>query len=215
MELHYRKKICAACREEIKLTFEMVNNGDILYRKNSYYHKECFVEMIKNRMAELGGHSVHWQEVLNNLDEYAKDARQRIENYHYREALNLYLLARYPDVGKFSSQFWLIIESIGNGIYKTKRCKPIDCKTLLDMWKYFEKKLDKLYEYNKSNGKNMDSEVRTRYDLSCIIAHYSEYTKAKEREQQAKIIASQIKEEEKIDYTRIPKPKREKKRTFD
>ena len=93
---------------------------------------------------------------------------------------------------------------IGNGIYKRRRCQPIDCDTLLDMWKYYQKDLDKTYIYNKTRGKDMEGESRANYDLAILMGKYGEYRRAKaktaadEMERQ-----NELKETVKIDYNKV------------
>ena len=93
---------------------------------------------------------------------------------------------------------------IGNGIYKRRRCQPIDCDTLLDMWKYYQKDLDKTYIYNKTRGKDMEGESRANYDLAILMGKYGAYKKAKAQEEAAEIERQmQSQKDVQINYDKI------------
>ena len=181
-----KSRKCSHCGQDINVT-DKDNLGHILKYKKQYYHTSCFIELAKSRVARNDRYSASWQEVLNNIDQLIADAKQSITTKVNikTDALNSYLLLCYDVGGGFSSRFWSTIMDIGNGIYKRRRCQPIDCDTLLDMWKYYQKDLDKTYIYNKTRGKDMEGESRANYDLAILMGKYGAYKKAKAQEEAA------------------------------
>lgn len=97
-----------------------------------------------------------------------------------QDEFNEYLIVHY-DVGALSRRFWSIIADIQSGKYNGRRCKPIELETLFDMWKDYQKDLDKTNAWNKHHGKVIDGEVRVNYDLAILMSNYVKYSKAKEK----------------------------------
>ena len=179
------KRKCFHCKEEIKIE-DKENLGHVLRYKNKYYHTTCFIELAESRVARKGCHSASWQEALDNIDQLIEDAREVITAKVNRKttALNEYLIDYYH-VGGFSQRFWSTIMDIENGIYKRRHCQSIDCDTLLDMWKYYEKELNRIYTYNNSRGNHMAGEVKANYDLAILMVRYGAYQAAKAKEEAA------------------------------
>ena len=193
---------CTACEKNITIN-NKENLGHILRYKGKYYHTECFIALAKSRVAKNNSHSVSWQKALNNIDALIEDARLAITVKVKTDPLNDYLLINY-DVGSLSSRFWSMISDIGNGVYRHKKCKPIDCNMLLDMWKHYQKQLNDINKWNRSKGKNINGECRANYDLAILMGKYSEYIKIKAK-QDAEEADLKLKQKEsiKIDYSKI------------
>lgn len=192
---------CAECGKNISVK-DKKNLGHILRYKNKFYHTACFIALAESRVAAQNRYSASWQEALNNIEALIEDARLAITIKVKTDPLNDYLLLNY-DVGTLSSRFWSIVADIGNGVYKHRRCKAIDCNTLLDMWKYYQKELNQTDVWNKSHGKVLDGESRVNYDLAILMNKYGNYIKAKAKEEAAQIDQQIHKEEHKIDYNKI------------
>lgn len=193
---------CAICEKNIN-TKNKENLGHILRYKGKYYHTECFIALAQSRVAKNNSYSASWQKALNNIDALIEDARLAITVKVKTDPLNDYLLINY-DVGSLSSRFWSVISDIGNGVYRHKKCKPIDCNMLLDMWKHYQRDLNNANTWNKSHGKNINGEGRVNYDLAILMGKYSEYVKIKaKREAEDAERKLRQKESIKIDYNRV------------
>lgn len=177
---------CAHCSQEIDVK-DKENLGHVLKYKSKYYHTTCFIELAESRVARKGCHSASWQEALDNIDQLIEDAKKSITTKvnPKTDALNDYLLLYYDVGGSFSARFWSTIMDIGNGVYRRRRCQPIDCDTLLDMWKYYQKELDKTHIYNKMHGKLIEGEASANYDLAILMGKYGAYQRAKAKEEAA------------------------------
>jgi hypothetical protein len=200
---------CAHCSQEIDVK-NKEDLGHVLRYKNKYYHTTCFVELAESRVARKGCHSTSWQEALDNIDKLIEDAREAITTKVNKKTdnLNKYLKKYYQMEGSFSQRFWSTIMDIENGIYKRRCCGSIDCNTLLDMWKYYQKELDNTNIYNKTHGKFLEGEVRANYDLAILMGKYGAYIKAKAKEEAAAEEArNRIITTNKIDYEALYKQK--------
>lgn len=197
---------CFHCSQKIDVT-NKENLGHVLRYKDRYYHTTCFIELAESRVARNDRHSASWQEALDNIDQLIEDAKKSIVAKKINpktDTLNDYLRMEYHVSGSFSQRFWSIIMDIGNGIYKRRRCQPIDCDTLLDMWRYYRKELNSTYTYNKAHGNLMEYETRALYDLAILMGKYGAYQREMaKREAEEVERQKQRKETVKIDYSKI------------
>lgn len=173
-------RVCKVCREKINITLTNLNSGDFVKYKNSYCHTDCFVEQLKENINKQNKFSAKWQGVLDNLDTYKSDARDAVKTTFYKDALNEYLI-KYYDIGALSKRFWQLIAGIQVGKYKGKRCRPVKLEILFDMWKDYQKELDKTNAWNKHHGKEIEGEARANYDLAILMSNYVKYAKAKDK----------------------------------
>lgn len=192
---------CGKCGEKITIDRQSLNN--IVYYQNKFYHIDCFVEKVNQGM-DSTRYAAHWQEILNRLPEFQAEAKRRLEHYMIRDEFNDYLLANY-DVYAVSERFWNIVEDISNGIYKRKKCKAIDMQTLMDAWKWGQKKLDKIAANNKAKNKGpQNDEQRLNYDLAIILQHIGDYQRyiTQTKEEKAEI-AKRTENTNKINYEKL------------
>lgn len=192
---------CGKCGEKITINRQSLNN--IVYYQNKFYHIDCFVEKANQGMSSTR-YAAHWQEILNRLPEFQAEAKRRLEHYMIRDEFNDYLLANY-DVYAVSERFWNIAEDISNGIYKRKKCKAIDMQTLMDAWKWGQKKLDKIAANNKAKNKGpQNDEQRLNYDLAIILQHVGDYQRyiTQTKEEKAEI-EKRTENTNKINYEKL------------
>ncbi len=192
---------CGKCGEQITIDRQSLNN--IVFYQNKFYHIDCFVEKVNQGMNSVR-YAKHWQEVLDRLPEFQAEAKRRLEHYMIRDEFNDYLLANY-DVYTISERFWNVVEDIGNGNYKRKKCKATDMQLLMDTWKWGQERLNKIDRHNKSShrGPKTDAE-RLNYDLAIILQHVGDYQKhiAQTKEEKVEII-KHTENKNKIDYEKL------------
>jgi hypothetical protein len=196
---------CFHCNQKIDVT-DKENLGHVLRYKDRYYHTTCFIGLAESRVARNDRHSASWQGALDNIEQWITDAKEAITTKvnPKTDALNDYLLLYYDVGGSFSARFWSTIMDIGNGVYRRRRCQPIDCDTLLDMWKYYQKELNDIRAYNKTHGKPMEGEACANYDLAILMGKYGAYQRDKAKAEAAELEREkQRKETIKIDYSKI------------
>lgn len=201
---------CFHCKENIPIR-DKTNLGHLLKYKDKFYHTECFKTLAESRVAANNRYSASWQEALDNIDQFIEDARQSIIVRTKTDPLNEYLIETY-NVATLSARFWSMIADIGNGIYRRKRCKSIDCETLLEMWKHYQQFLLDTYAYNRSHGNYMDGEGRVLYDLAVLMGKYGEFIKLKAKEE-AKVTT--VKTVNKINYEALSNQKQTTTKTDD
>ena len=126
-------------------------------------------------------------------------------NRFVQDDLNVYLLDQY-EVCTLSARFWEYIKDIQKGKYRGKRCLPVDLETLFNMWKDYQKELDKTNAWNRHNGKVIEGESRAIYDLAILMNNYVKYAKKVEktkREVAEKEKNSRADNSERINYNKI------------
>lgn len=174
---------CNGCENPI-IYNEDTTNGIVLY-KGKYYHTDCFITMVQGKVAKKRNLPL-WQEALNSVNEFETEAIKQFKAQWTKDALNLHLLANY-DVAAVPSSFWTTVADLGNGMYRQKRCKPIDIETLLGAWRWGQRNLDKIAVKNKMQHIGpTDDEGRLRYDLAILIGKIPLYLKDKAKAQTEK-----------------------------
>lgn len=203
-------RTCYKCKNKINITLENLNSCEFVKYKNYFYHTDCFIEQATEKVNKHNRFSITWQEALDNLDTYKSDARDSVRTMLYKDALNEHLIDQY-EVATLSSYFWNVIAEIENGQYRKKRCKKISISELLEMWKYYQKELDKIYADNLKRGNEIFGEDRARYDLAIIMKNYEKIKKGIAKNKAKAAEATKV-DAPKIDYTKMSRTKFEQKR---
>lgn len=192
---------CGTCGKIITINRHSIDN--IVYYQTRYHHLDCFVEKVK-KGANAKRNSAHWKEVLNNIQKLQEDAKNKLKHPMIRDEFNNYLIEQY-DVSAISGAFWTVVEDIGNGIYKRKKCRPIDMDTILQTWKWGQKHLDKIAANNKAKNRGpINGSQRLPYDLAIVLQHVDDYKKhITETKEQKEVIAKHIETSNKINYEQL------------
>lgn len=203
-------RTCYKCKNKINITLENLNSCEFVKYKNYFYHTDCFIEQATEKVNKHNRFSITWQEALDNLDTYKSDANDAVKTVFYKDFLNEYLIDHY-EVATFSNYFWNVISEIKNGKYRKKRCKKINMSEILEMWKYYQKELDKIYKENLKRGNEIFGEDRVLYDLAIIMKNYDKIKKGIAKNKAKAAEATKV-DAPKIDYTKISRTKFEQKR---
>lgn len=193
---------CAFCGKDIVIT---KNNMRMISYKNKSYHTECFKTMCNGRVLKNNRYSPMYSEALQNLKQLETETKKKLMNRFVQDDLNVYLLDQY-EVCTLSARFWEYIKNIQKGKYRGKRCLPVDLETLFNMWKDYQKELDKTNAWNRHNGKVIEGESRAIYDLAILMNNYVKYAKKVEktkREVAEKEKNSRADNSERINYNKI------------
>lgn len=196
-------RICGKCGNEITIDRQNINN--LVYYQNRFYHLGCFMEKI-NKGLESKRYGARWREIQKQLPELQAEAKRRVEYGMLQDEFTEYLLSNY-DVYSVSNRFWNLVSDLANGEYKGKKCRPIDISTLMAVWKWGQKKLDKIAANNKAKNKGpQNDEQRLNYDLAIILQHVGDYKKHIEKEKATREeIIQATRKQPKIDYSSLSK----------
>lgn len=176
---------CSCCKGEIEIDVHDIK--DVIFYNKLYYHSSCFEEMAKQKAASKRGKPQMWQEALDRLWELEAETKKMLERYVAQDGLNKWLLENY-DIVMVPNRFWQILADLENGKYKGKHCNPVKMETLYGCWKWGQKKLNEINQYNKTNNKGpTNDEARIMYDLAILIGKVPQFLKYKEQRQAAKI----------------------------
>ena len=175
---------CAKCKGEIVIDVDDIK--DVLYHNGSYYHKDCFIEMATAKAASKRGKPQMWRDALGRIDAIEAETKKMLESYAAKEMLNDWILDNY-DITMIPTRFWQIVADLEGGIYKGKRCKPVSIGVLCGCWKWGQRKLNEISQYNKSHNKGpTDDCARLLYDLAILIGKLPNYLAYKERQKAAR-----------------------------
>lgn len=193
---------CGACPDPIEIKRNDIEN--IIFYKKTYYHSKCFCNIAEKRSKKKIKTAQEWKDALDNIIEIEQDTKSMLENAWVGDDLAEWLLNHY-DIAKVPDRIWSILADLKNGKYKNKRCKPVTTETILETWKWGQRKLDSISKNNKMNHKGpADDDARIMYDLSIIISKVPNYLAYKEKQRAAEFERKrELKENIKIDYNKI------------
>lgn len=205
------KRKCAKCKGTI--TIDKANVADVIYYNKLYYHEQCFCDLCTQRIEKKKSGWRSWQEALDDIEQLKKETKQKVLQSRVKtDPLNDYLLEHY-EVAAVPSNFWTMVADLGNGVYRSKRCKPIDIDTLLEVWKWGQGKLDEINVYNKSHKKGpANDNARLTYDLAILINKMPRFIEYKKKHQAATEELTKVSVIDDIDMSRIGQNKYEARR---
>lgn len=175
---------CDKCKGEIAIDRNNITN--VVYFDKKYYHTSCFEDRAKQRSASNRGNPKHWQNALDDLWTLESETKKALEHSFFERDLNDWLLTNY-NIATVPTRFWQILSELESGIYKGKRCKPIDAGILYGCWKWGQRKLNEINQYNKYHNKGpANDSARLVYDLTILIDKIPNYLAYKEKQTYAK-----------------------------
>ena len=200
---------CAECGKTINVERNKIEN--VLQFKGKYYHSECFKALASKRVASSRGKPEMWSAALDKMSLLEAETKSKLEHRFYSDELNEWLLNHY-DISVIPGRFFQIVAGLESGTYKGKRCKPINIGTLLECWKWGQKKLDEIKQYNKINHKGPDNDnSRLMYDLAILIGKMPNYLAYRAKQEATARELVQNANYQDVDMSRIGQKKQEKK----
>lgn len=187
---------CNACKKLIDIS-EM-SSDDYFFRiygkTKQYFHSECYIEQQMNRKRN----PMTREECLTYISERkSENVEQNIEKKK-EQKINavkdqLYdFIADMYDISFFPTFFYIKMNTVYKGTYKGLK-KSVPPEDLLDMWEQKKNYLLKVYERNRTQGKEMEGLQRVYYDLAILLSKYDSYLNWKDKQ---KIAQSDIRERE-------------------
>lgn len=197
---------CAYCKGT--MVIDKYNLDNTIYYGKLYYHDDCFVKMAEQKSTQKRGKPEMWKEALNNLITLRRDSRKFIERSLARDELTEWLFEHY-DVAMVPTRFWDLTYKLEDGIYKGQRCKPIKLSTLCGCWKWGQRKLDEISQYNKSHCKGpSDDNTRLMYDLAILVGKVPQYLGDVAKMQAKRSSAIQEQQQPKVNYEALSRSKK-------
>lgn len=201
---------CAKCKKIIRI--ERNNIVNTLKFQDKYYHSKCFEELAAQKATGKRGNPAKWQDALDNIWLLEAETKKILEHYLAKDDLNAWLLENY-NIVTVPGQFWQLVADLEGGKYKGKRCKPVDVELLCDCWKWGQKKLDEISQYNKSHNKGPTSDsTRLMYDLAILIGKVPQFLAYREKKKVAEQEMINNVYFDDIDMTKIGQGKQIKKK---
>lgn len=208
MDILTRK--CAKCKGEIEIQRDNISN--VLQYQGKYYHSKCFEITAAQKAASKRGNHEQWKEALDNIWELEADTKKSLERFWAKDDLNVWLLDNY-DISVVPTRFWQVVADLEAGKYKGKRCKPVGIEMLLGMWKWGQRKLNEINQYNKSHNKGpTDDNARLMYDLAILVGKLPQFLAYKEKKKENKMDMARSTDSDDIDMSRIGQGKQSQRR---
>lgn len=167
---------CAHCKKAIYI--DRNNIHDVLLFKDRYYHNQCFILTVQQKLAGKRVLQV-WKDALSQMDTFENDAKRTLEYWFNRDDLYNHLLEHY-DVVTVPSSVFTRIDAVIEGEYG-KKSKPIDYADFVACWRYGQKKLDKIAMEKRKSGKEIVGLARINYDLAVVVRNFPQWKKKQEK----------------------------------
>ena len=166
------------CPYENEIIINSHSLREVVRYDNKYYHSDCFIKMVNQKKSRYKKEDIikRYNNQLNNIDNYKKDAYSFLIDRVSKDELNEFLMNSYG-VDSVPSFVWMKINSIISGEYKNVSKKGIPSYHLLDMWKRKYHELIKMHQKLIVKGKNFTPTQLISYDLEVIISKYDSYLK--------------------------------------
>lgn len=191
---------CNACKNAIQIKRNNVQG--VVYYKKFYYHTACFGEFAERKSKLKSGKPSEWKDALEHIEDFEKCAVELLsinnaQPKRQTDDLNDYLLEQYNVSAVSNANFWRTVMELQKGIYKGKRCKKVSIDTLLEAWKWGQRKLNEVDKRNKMNHKGPENDLqRISYDLAILVNKIPDYLAYKAKQEA-------IKEDAKVQSTHI------------
>lgn len=156
---------CSQCGVEMPL--DKNNSTGIVLYNQKYYHKECFCNMITQKMKESKKPSA-LQNTLNKLEQYQTSATEKIRLAVAKDDIYWFIMKQYR-LSSFSNLQFKQLDEIYSGKRKGL-AYPIGPEELLDEWKYYWD-----YLLSSTQFKNMTSSQMLSYHMSVLLSRNAEY----------------------------------------
>lgn len=175
---------CAKCKAVIEIGVSDIK--DVIFFNKLYYHKDCFKSMATEKAASKRGKPQMWQDALGRIEDLESETKKMLERFVVKDELNAWVLENY-NITMIPTRFWQVITDLESGKYKGKHCKPVDIRVLCGCWKWGQRKLNEIGQYNTSHNKGpKDDNARLMYDLAILVGKVPNYLACVEKQKAAK-----------------------------
>ena len=187
---------CNVCKNLIDVSDS--SGEDYFFRiygnKKQYFHSECYIEqqMNRKRMPMTKEECLAYiserksENVKHNIEKKKEKKKNTVKDQLYDFISDMY------DISFFPTFFYIKMNEVYKGTYKGLK-KSVPPEDLLDMWEQKKNYLLKVYERNRSHGKEIEGLQRVYYDLAILLSKYDSYLNWKDKQ---KIAQSDIRERE-------------------
>lgn len=186
---------CAQCGVEMPL--DKNNSAGIVLYKKKYYHRDCFVEMVQQKMDMKNAKKATWQKALDSVEQFVADATAVIREAVAKDDLYCFIVERY-NLSRVNDLFFKKLDDIYNGTY-SGLVYPIGPEELLAEWEYYWD-----YLLSSTQFKDMTSFQRLSYHIAILLEKNAEYRAEMERKKvEEHVVAAQRESEPDIDVSKI------------
>lgn len=200
------KRTCACCKETIDI--DKHNSNKAICYKDRFYHFDCFVTLCEQKIQSRRA-SPMWAEAKANIDNLVSETTKNQRELVAKDDLNFWILSHY-NISFLGKTFYMKLNDIYNGTYKGL-AYAISPMELLEEWQYFWKDL-----CATRAKRGIDGDGAVNYDLVILLSKNAEYRNIKRREQLAREVNNQQREQTTmVDLSAIKSTKNQKRKISD
>lgn len=184
--LNMNTRKCNICKKSIDISES--SSDDYFFKQNgkgrTFFHSQCYMEQQTHRKRKplteeecaFCISQIKSENEIQKLEEKKSQKKNFVKDQLYNFLSDMY------DISFFPKFFYIKMDSVYKGEYKGLK-KPIPPEHLLDMWEQKKSYLIKVYERNRTHGKEIDGLQRVYYDLAILLSKYDSYLKWKDKQE--------------------------------
>lgn len=186
---------CDVCKKEMPL--DKNNSAGIVLYKKKYYHRDCFVEMVQQKMGMKNAKKATWQKALDGVEQFTTEATEAIREAVAKDDLYCFVVERYR-LSRVNDLFFKKLDDIYNGTY-SGLVYPIGPEELLAEWQYYWD-----YLLSSTQFKDMTSSQKLWYHVAILLGENANYRAEMERKKvEEQVRVAQRESEPDIDVSKI------------
>lgn len=184
--LNINTRKCNICKKLIDISES--SSDDYFFKQTGkvrkFFHSQCYMEQQTHRKRKplteeecaFYISQIKTENEILKLEDNKAQKMTIVKDQLYSFISDMY------DISFFPKFFYIKMDSVYKGEYKGLK-KPVPPEHLLDMWEQKKSYLLKIYERNRTHGKEIDGLQRVYYDLAILLSKYDSYLSWKDKQE--------------------------------
>lgn len=184
--LNINTRKCNICKKLIDISES--SSDDYFFKQTGkvrkFFHSQCYMEQQTHRKRKplTEEECAFYISQIKTENEILKSEDNKAQKMTIvKDQLYSFISDMY-DISFFPKFFYIKMDSVYKGEYKGLK-KPVPPEHLLDMWEQKKSYLLKIYERNRTHGKEIDGIQRVYYDLAILLSKYDSYLTWKDKQE--------------------------------
>lgn len=177
---------CNICKKLIDISES--SSDDYFFKQTgkvrTFFHSQCYMEQQthKKRKPLTEEECAFCISQIKTENEILKSEEKKTQEKRLVKDQLYNFISDMYDISFFPKFFYVKMDSVYKGEYKGLK-KPVPPEHLLDMWEQKKSYLLKIYERNRTHGKEIDGLQRVYYDLAILLSKYDSYLSWKDKQE--------------------------------
>ena len=188
--LNMNTRKCNICKKLIDISES--SSDDYFFKQTgkvrTFFHSRCYIEQQTHRKRKplTEEECAFYISQIKTENEILKSEEKKTQEKRLVKDQLYNFISDMYDISFFPKFFYIKMDSVYKGEYKGLK-KPVPPEHLLDMWEQKKSYLLKVYDRNRTHGKEIDGLQRVYYDLAILLSKYDSYLSWKDKQENVHI----------------------------